>query len=90
MKYTDLLTSENIKELGFVYNYYDGFSYQTIDGFMLSRCNLESICYRGKWYDCKTVGEFLGLRVRVRKAELDKEPLNFDKYDTSKIHTIEL
>jgi hypothetical protein len=88
MKKSDLLTLDNIEELGFEYNHFEGYIYQTKDGFSVNHLCINRIRYRDKWHDCKTVGDFLELRSR--KAELDKIPLNFDGYNTSKEYIIEL
>lgn len=58
MKDTDSLTFDNIGQLGFEYNYFEGFTYKHKDGYTISVYDAQRVHYKGKWIDCKTVGDF--------------------------------
>jgi len=66
-KTDDLLTFDNISELGFEYNYFEGYTHQTKDGFSISVYDVTEIRYRGETYKCLTKQDFIKLRKKVGK-----------------------
>ena len=61
MDKTELLTFDNIKDLGFEYNYYEGWTYQHNRGFSISVTDVNTVWYKGKKTICKTIGDFINL-----------------------------
>jgi hypothetical protein len=56
-----ILTFDNIHELGFEYNYFEGYSYSHRLGYSISVYDVNTILYRGEKYSIKTFYEFIDL-----------------------------
>jgi hypothetical protein len=63
LKNNTVLNEEVIGLLGFTYNYFEGYTYSHVDGYSLPVGDWQNIHYKGKWYDCKTVGDFRMLAI---------------------------
>ena len=59
------LTFDNINELGFVYNYFEGYSYNHEKGFFISVYDVNEILYKGEKYKCKTFDDFYELLEKL-------------------------
>jgi hypothetical protein len=68
----DILTFDNIKDLGFEYNYFSGFSYSNKDGFLINVYDVHKIGYKGIWYDCFTKNDFYKLKEEIKKKVSDE------------------
>ena len=69
----DLLTFDNISELGFTYNYFEGYTYNHKDGFCISVYNVTEIRYKGKYYKCLTKEDFIKLQKSGGKIITNKD-----------------
>ena len=56
-----IITADNIEELGFIYNYFDGYGYYHEKGFAVSVYDVNTIVYKEKKYICKTFADFYNL-----------------------------
>lgn len=59
------LTFDNINELGFVYNYFEGFSYNHPKGFLIGVYDVNTIIYKQNKYMCKTFDDFYELLEKL-------------------------
>lgn len=60
-----VFNTENATELGFEYNYFEGYSYNHPLGFSFSVYSPQIVRYKFKDYEVKTVGDFLDLKNKV-------------------------
>ena len=67
----DLLTLDNITELGFTYNYFEGYTYYHKEGFIINVYDVTKIRYKGETYKCITKQDFIKLQKSVGKMADD-------------------
>lgn len=62
LKDTDVLTYDIMSQLGFHYNYFEGFICEHKSGLYISSCgNFNKVMFKGETYECKTVKDVYDL-----------------------------